>query len=123
DTAAGGDPTGRAPGDRSRARRRAAVPTAVAANAAIASRTMVAPGAVSNAPDTQMPVPAATTPMAIARCCVARKLRVSSCAVATGTTISALTSSRPTARIATVTVTAVATAVSRLRARTGSPAA
>ena len=35
------------------------------------------------------------------------------CAAATGTTISALTSSRPTTRIATVTVTAAVTAISR----------
>ena len=43
------------------------------------------------------------------------------CAAATGTTISALTSSRPTTRIATVTVTAAVTAISRFSARTGSP--
>ena len=52
---------------------------------------------------------------------VPRKPRVTSCAVATGTTISALTSSRPTARMATVTVTAVVTASSRFSARTGRP--
>ncbi len=50
-----------------------------------------------------------------------RKLRVSCWAAATGTTIRALTSSSPTTRIATVTVTAAVTATSRLRKRTGSP--
>lgn len=41
--------------------------------------------------------------------------------MATGTTISALISSTPTARMAIVTVTAVATASSRLSVRTGRP--
>ena len=45
---------------------------------------------------------------------VERNERVSCCAVATGTTISAETSSSPTVRIATVTVTAASTATSRL---------
>lgn len=46
---------------------------------------------------------------------------VSCCAAATGTTISALTRSSPTTRMATVTVTAAVTAMSRFSARTGSP--
>ncbi len=50
---------------------------------------------------------------------VAVKPRVICWAVATGTTIRALTSSSPTARMATVTVTAVVIARIRLRARTG----
>ena len=45
---------------------------------------------------------------------VARKDRVSCCEVATGTTIRADTSSRPTVRIATVTDTAASTATSTL---------
>jgi hypothetical protein len=45
---------------------------------------------------------------------VVRKDLASCCDVATGTTISADTSSRPTVRIATVTVTAASTATSRL---------
>src|ERR1700730_1214384 len=68
-----------------------------------------------------MPDPVATTPNAIARCMVDRNPRVTSWAAATGTTIMALTSSRPTARMATVTVTAVITASSRFSARTGRP--
>jgi hypothetical protein len=46
---------------------------------------------------------------------------VSCWVVATGTTIRALTSSRPTTLMATVTVTAAPTATSRLRKRTGKP--
>ena len=53
-------------------------------------------------------------PSAIAATRVVRKPRVSCWAVATGTTISALTSSSPTVRIATVTVTAAITETSRL---------
>ncbi len=61
------------------------------------------------------------TPMATATAKVAAKLRLSCCAAATGTTISALTSNNPTTRMATVTVTAAVIAVSRFSARTGSP--
>ena len=53
-------------------------------------------------------------PSSIAATIVVRKPRANCCDVATGTTISALTSSRPTVRIATVTVTAASTAISRL---------
>ena len=53
-------------------------------------------------------------PSTIAAAIVVRNERVSCCAVATGTTISAETSSRPTVRIATVTLTAASTATSRL---------
>lgn len=66
-------------------------------------------------------MPAAKRPSAIAAVIVLRKPRVTCCAVATGTTISALISSTPTARIAMVTVIAVVTAISRLRVRTGRP--
>ena len=53
-------------------------------------------------------------PRPIAATSVVRNARVSCWEVATGTTISALTSSRPTVRIATVTVTAAITETSRL---------
>ena len=53
-------------------------------------------------------------PSAIAAASVVRNDRVSCWAVATGTTISAETSSSPTVRIATVTLTAASTATSRL---------
>ncbi len=68
-----------------------------------------------------MPPMVTATPMATAIAKVAAKLRLSCCAAATGTTMSALTSSSPTTRMATVTVTAAVTAVSRFSARTGSP--
>ena len=45
---------------------------------------------------------------------VVRKLRANCCDVATGMTISALTSSRPTVRMATLTVTAASTDTSML---------
>ena len=53
-------------------------------------------------------------PSTIAAASVVRNDRVSCCEVATGTTISAETSSSPTVRIATVTLTAASTATSRL---------
>ena len=59
--------------------------------------------------------------MASASC--VRKPRVSCWLAPTGTTISALTSSSPTTRIATTTVSAAVTAISRLRKRTGRPLA
>ncbi len=68
-----------------------------------------------------MPLTVTVTPMTPAMARVAPKLRVSCCAAATGTTISAETRIRPTTRIATVTVTAAVTAVRRFRARTGRP--
>ena len=49
--------------------------------------------------------------------------RANSCAMATGTIISALTSSRPTTRIAMVTVRAAMVATSIDSSRTGSPLA
>ena len=52
---------------------------------------------------------------------MARKLRVSCWAAATGTTIRAETSSSPTVRIATVMVTAASTAMRMLYACTGTP--
>ena len=51
-------------------------------------------------------------PSTMAATSVVRKERVTCCAVATGTTISAETSSSPTVRIATVTLTAASTATS-----------
>lgn len=68
-----------------------------------------------------MPPMVTLTPIATAIAKVAAKLRLSCCAAATGTTIRADTRSSPTTRIATVTVTAAVTAVSRFRARTGRP--
>ena len=53
-------------------------------------------------------------PTAIASNSVERKVRANCWAVATGTTMSALTRSSPTVRIATVTVTAARTETSRL---------
>ena len=52
-----------------------------------------------------------------------RKLRATSCAVAVGTIISALNSSRPTTRMDSTVVVATTTASSRLSLATGSPAA
>ena len=49
------------------------------------------------------------TPMAMAQARAAKKPRTRLCAAATGTTINALTSSRPTVRMAKVTVTAART--------------
>ena len=65
-------------------------------------------------PETVRPPTEASVPSPIASSSVARKPRLTCCAVATGTTISALTSSSPTVRIATVTVTAAITATSTL---------
>ena len=70
---------------------------------------------------TQTPAPAAKSPSAMAAVIVLRKPRVTCWAVATGTTISALISSTPTARMAMVTVIAVVTASSRFSVRTGRP--
>jgi hypothetical protein len=56
----------------------------------------------------------AAAPIAIAARRVALNDRVSCCAVATGTTIRAETSSNPTVRIATVTVSAASTATRTL---------
>ena len=50
-----------------------------------------------------------------------RKLRVSCCDAATGTTMSADTSSSPTVFIATVIVMAASTAIRMLYARVGTP--
>src|SRR5699024_2701604 len=60
-------------------------------------------------------------PRTIASENVDRKLVVSCCDVATGTTINALTSSSPTVRMATATVTAASTAIITLSTRTGRP--
>lgn len=68
-----------------------------------------------------MPARVTVMPVTTARTKVARKDFDSCWAAATGTTMSALTSSRPTTRMATVTVTAAVTAISRFRARTGRP--
>ena len=64
--------------------------------------------------ETTRPPTEASVPSAMAATSVVRKERVSCCEVATGTTISAETSSSPTVRIATVTLTAASTATSRL---------
>ncbi len=85
------------------------------------SSTIVAPGGTSWWYEVTVPPTATLTPIATATANVAAKLRVSCWAAATGTTMSALTSSRPTTRIATDTVTAAVTAVSRFRNRTGRP--
>ena len=53
-------------------------------------------------------------PRTMAAPSVPRNERVSCCEVATGTTIRAETSSRPTVRMATVTLTAASTATSTL---------
>src|SRR5690606_23978642 len=117
-----GSTTSAAPGAQlRRSRRQTPVATVASRKVAMASSTIVAPGAVSKTPAAPTPAPATTSPMPIARYWVARNPPASSCAVATGTTISALTSNRPTARIATVTVTAVVTASTRLTVRTGKP--
>ena len=82
------------------------------------SSTIVGPGATrasydANAAITSPPTDA-SVPSAMAAASVVRNERVSCCAVATGTTMSAETSSSPTVRIATVTLTAASTAMSRL---------
>ncbi len=105
-----------------RGRRRTSVPVVAATtNPASASTTMVAPGATFALYDVTMPARHATTPITQAVTNVLRNDRVICCAVATGTTISALTSSSPTVRIATVTVTAAITAISRFSSWTRSP--
>ena len=58
--------------------------------------------------------PEAAMPRPIAATSVVRNAQVACQEVATGTTISALTSSRPTVRIPPVTVTAAITETSRL---------
>lgn len=72
---------------------------------------------------TDSPTTQTTTPMTMASAMVRRNEIVTSCAIATGTIMSALTSSRPTTRMATVTVRAAMTAIAMFRARTGSPEA
>ena len=59
--------------------------------------------------------------MPIAARWVVRKLRVTCCAAATGTTISAETSSSPTVRMASVIVTAASTEISALSRRARAP--
>ena len=90
----------------------------VAANIASASSTIEGPGATVARADSQAlttrPPTAAIAPMTIAASRVVRKDRASCCEVATGTTMRAETSSSPTVRIATVTLTAASTATSRL---------
>ena len=72
----------------------------------------LAPAGASAA--TRRPPTDAATPSPIAEVSVVRNDRVSCWAVATGTTISAETSSSPTLRMATVTLTAARTATSTL---------
>ena len=106
-------------GARSRCRDRSHTPSGqAAAKPASESSTIVGPGATlaendayaaSSRPPTDAPMPSS-----IAATSVVRNDRVSCCEVATGTTISAETSSRPTVRIATVTDTAARTAMARL---------
>src|SRR5690625_6183148 len=67
------------------------------------------------------PVTQTTAPMPIASTIVRWKEEVINCATATGTIINAETSSRPTTRIATVTVSAATTAMRMVIARTGKP--
>ena len=110
-----------------RLRRRSHTPIGhVAVNIASASSTIVGPGATATENDSQAlssrPPTDATHPTAIAPNSVTRKERASCCEVATGTTISAETSSSPTVRIATVMLTAASTAMSRFHARTRRPA-
>ena len=79
---------------------------------------MVEPGATrvpaGASADRARPPTDATMPSTMAAPRVPRKERLSCCEVATGTTISAETSSSPTVRIATVTLTAASTATSTL---------
>src|SRR5690606_30905160 len=91
---------------------------------ASASRTMAAPGGtLVEAVEASSPPTAATVPNSIASSIVVRNPRVSCWLVATGITMSALTSSSPTTRMAITTVSAAVTATSMLRNRTGSPLA
>ncbi len=68
-----------------------------------------------------VPASVTATPVTTESTNVTLNDRVICCAAATGTTIRALTSSSPTTRMATVTVTAAVTAISRFSTRTGSP--
>src|SRR4051794_27349902 len=70
-----------------------------------------------------MPHRLTSTPTTTATSTDVRKLRLTSWATAFGTIIRALISSSPTTRIETTTVTAVSTASTMLRPRTGSPTA
>ncbi len=63
------------------------------------------PGGTSTNAEIVTPATEASRPATIAPAIVARKPRANCCAVATGTTSRALTRSRPTVRIATLTVT------------------
>ena len=73
--------------------------------------------------DAPGPTTLTTTPITLASVIVRLNDRANSCAIATGTIISALTSSRPTTRIAMVTVSAAMVATSIDSSRTGSPLA
>ena len=84
------------------------------ANPARETSTIVAPGGTSANAEALTPAIAASVPAAIAPSMVVRNPRENCCAVATGMIISALTSSRPTVRIATLTVTAASTEISTL---------
>ena len=86
----------------------------MATNPSSETSTIVAPGGTSTNAEVPTPISAATFPTTIAPTIVDRKPRENCCAVATGMTISALTSSRPTVRIATLTVTAASTEISTL---------
>ena len=86
----------------------------MATNPSSATSTIVAPGGTSTYAEVPTPISAATIPTTIAPAIVDRKPRANCCDVATGTTISALTSSRPTVRIATATVTAASTEIRTL---------
>src|SRR5690606_19754604 len=91
---------------------------------ASASRTMAAPGGtLVEAVEASSPPTAATVPNSIASRIVVRNPRVRCWLVAPGITMSALTSSSPTTRMAITTASAAVTAISMLRKRTGSPLA
>ena len=101
------------------ARRRTQTPTGhVIANPTSDSSTIVGPGATvawnERYADSTSPPREAAAPSTMAASSVVRNERVSCCDVATGTTISAETSSSPTVRIATETLTAASTATSTL---------
>ncbi len=88
---------------------------------AIARTTIVAPGETLFQYVKDSPTTHTTTPTTDATSIVRRNERVTSWATATGTIMRALTSSSPTTRIDTVTVSAATTATAMFSVRTGRP--
>src|SRR5690606_13300052 len=95
--------------------------TATTRYVAIARTTIAAPGGTLFQYGKDSPRTHTATPTTDATSMVRRNERVTSWATATGTIIRALTSSSPTTRIDTVTVSAATTATATFSVRTGRP--